>query len=141
MKAWRRIFAAVIALAGAFFVAANLLLYHLNTPENGRPYRVEINRLALQIEQSGLESVDLSQCEFVGSVVKYGGDFYNSDSDYAIREINGELYRFDYSAKNDAGNTQMIAAVNAILAVMTAAVLGMLFYIRSKILRPFDRLT
>lgn len=141
MKAWRGIFAAVIALIGVIFIMANFLLHYLNTEKNGRPYRIEINRLALQIEQNGFESIDLSKCEFVKSIERFGGDFYRSDSDYTMREINGELYRFDYSAKNNTGNAQMILAVNAILAVMTAAVLGILLYIRRKILRPFDRLT
>lgn len=141
MKAWRKIFAAVIAFAAVIFVAANLLLRYLNVSENGRPHRVEINRLALQIEQSGLESVDLSQCEFVYNIAGFDGDFYGFDGDCSMREINGELYRFDYRAKNNTLNEQIIIAVNVILAVMTAAVFGVLFYIRAKILRPFERLT
>ena len=131
----------VIALVAAIFAAANLLLHYLNSPENGRPHRVEINRLALQIEQDGLESVDLSQCEFVCNIAEFGENFYDPQSDYSIREINGKLYRFDYKAKNDSGNTQMVIAVNVILAVMTAAVFGILLYVRGKILRPFERLT
>lgn len=140
MKAWRKIFALVTALSAVIFASANLLLYSLNSPENGRPHRVEINRLALQIEQNGLESADLSRCEFVYRIAAYDEDFFNSDSDYLIREINGELYRFDYRVKNNSSNTQ-IAAVNVILAVMTAMVFGILFYVRGKILRPFERLT
>ena len=119
MRAWRKIFALVVALAAAIFAAANLLLYNINAPENGRPHRVEINRLALEIEESGLENVDLSQCEFVYNIAEFSEDFYDAQGDYSIREIN----------------------VNIILAVMTAAVLGVLFYVRVKILRPFERLT
>ncbi|MDE7361950.1 MAG: HAMP domain-containing histidine kinase [Oscillospiraceae bacterium] len=141
MRAWRRIFALVTALAAAIFVSANLLLHYLNAPENGRPHRVEINRLALQIERDGLESVDLSQCEFVCNIAQFGDNFYDPQSDYMIREINGRLYRFDYIAKNDSENTKIIIAVNVILAVMTAAVFGILLYVRGKILRPFERLT
>ncbi|MDE7398874.1 MAG: HAMP domain-containing histidine kinase [Oscillospiraceae bacterium] len=141
MRAWNKIFAVVSVIVILIFSAAYLLLRNLNAPENGRPYRVEINRLALQIKQGGLQSADLSQCEFVYNISKFGEDFYNTDGDYSIREINGELYRFDYRTGNDSSNTETIVIVNAILGVMTAVTFGVLIYIREKILRPFDRLT
>ncbi len=141
MKAWRKIFALVITLVTVIFVMANLLLHYLDSPENGRPHRVEINRLALQIEQGGLENVDLTQCEFVYNIAEFGEDFYDPEDDYSIREINGELYRFDYRTKNNSLNGSIVAAVNIILAAMTAAVFGILFFVRGKILRPFERLT
>lgn len=141
MKAWRKIFALVITLVTVIFVMANLLLHYLDSPENGRPHRVEINRLALQIEQGGLENVDLTQCEFVYNIAEFGEDFYDPENDYSIREINGELYRFDYRTKNNSLNVRIVAAVNIILAAMTAAVFGILFFVRGKILRPFERLT
>lgn len=131
----------VIALAAVIFAAANLLLHYLNAPENGRPHRVEINRLALLIEQNGVEDIDLSECEFVYNIEEYGADFYDPQSDYSIREINGKLYRFDYRTRNDLVSTRIIIAVNVILLVMTAAVSGILLYVRGKILRPFERLT
>lgn len=140
MKAWRKIFVAVILLVSVIFVVANLLLYRQHSGE-GRPYRIEINRIALQIEENGLECVDLSLCEYVWNVVEKGDDFYNSESDYAIRVIHGKRYRFDYSAKNNAVNIQSVIILNAALAVMTAVVLGVFLYVRRKILRPFERLT
>lgn len=141
MKAWRKIFALVITLVTVIFVMANLLLHYLDSPENGRPHRVEINRLALQIEQGGLENVDLTQCEFVYNIAEFSEDFYDPEGDYSIREINGELYRFDYRTKNNSLNVRIVAAVNVILAAMTAAIFGILFFVRGKILRPFEHLT
>ena len=141
MRAWRKIFAVSAVLAALIFIAANLLLKNLNSSENGRPYRVEINRLAFLIEQNGIENIDLSQYEFVYNIAEYGEDFYNSPSDYLVREINGVLYRFDYVTKKETVNAKIIIAVNIILSVMTAAMFGLLIYIRSKILSPFERLT
>lgn len=141
MRARRKIFAAVIALVAAIFIASNLLLSNLISPENSRPHRVEINRLALQIEQSGFDSVDLNECEFVYNIEKFGDDFFNANCDYVIREINGELYRFDYFAKNNSKNTQIIITVNAILLIMTLLIFAILLFVRNKILRPFDQLT
>lgn len=123
------------------FVCANLILYHWNLPENGRPYRVEINRLALAIEENGLENVDLSQYQYVYHVEPCGEHFYDSDSDYSIREIDGKLYRFDYAADENGKPRQIILTVNVFLTVVTAAVFAILFYVRAKILHPFERLS
>ncbi len=141
MRAWRKFFTLVIVLVAAVFIAANWLLHYLNIPENGRPHRVEINRLALQIELNGFKNVDLSECEFVYNISEFGADFYDTAGDYLIREINGELYRFDYRKKNSPVNAQAAITVNAILAVMTAVVFGILLFVRGKIIRPFERLT
>lgn len=141
MRAWNKIFAIISVIVVLVFFAANLLLRNLNAPQNGRPYRVEINRLALQIEQNGPQSADLSQCEFVYNIASFSEDFFDTDGDYSVREINSELYRFDYRTRNDSSNTETIVIVNAILGVMAAVTFGVLIYIREKILRPFDRLT
>ncbi len=141
MRAWRKFFTLVIVLVAAVFIAANWLLHYLNIPENGRPHRVEINRLALQIELNGFKNVDLSECEFVYNISEFGADFYDTAGDYLIREINGELYRFDYRKKNSPVNAQAAITVNVILAVMTAVVFGILLFVRGKIIRPFERLT
>lgn len=140
MRAWRRIFSVTAVVVIVIFVSANLILNNMKPSENGRPYRVEINRLALKIEQDGSENIDLSECEFVYNIEKFGEGFYDSANDYSIREISGELYRFDYRAKNDLSNAETIVIVNIFLGVMTAAVFGILLYVRKEILRPFERL-
>lgn len=141
MSSFRKLLAAVLTLITAAFIAANLYLTISKTPEDGRPYRVEINRLALEIQEHGLEKTDLSQCKYVYHIAENGDGFYNSDSDYMIREINGILYRFDYNAGRHRDGLKLYFAVNIILTVMSAIILGILFYIRAKILRPFERLT
>lgn len=143
MRAWRNLFLTVIGVMAVIFPAVNLLLLR-NAPDEGRPYRVEINRLALQIEQEGFERLDLSQCEYVYHVEPYGDDdddFYDSESDHAIRTINGNLYRFDYVFGNSTTNTSMIIFVNTVFIFLSLLVLGLLLYVRAKILRPFDELT
>ncbi len=138
MKSFDRVFAAVIALVLVIFVAANaLILWESNNA--GRPYRVEISRLAREIEENGISGLDLSACDYVTNVERYGEDFYNSDSDYMIREIGGELYRFDYTvSRSEKGG--FILAVDLIMAVMAAVIIGVMIFIRQKILAPFDKL-
>ena len=141
MRAFGKMVCTVSVLFAMIFMVANFIMIHWNISGNGRPHRVEVNRIALAIEQNGFQNVDLSQCEYVFCVEKCGDDFYDSDSDYSIREIDGELYRFEYTAKTETYSRRIILAVNIILAVVTAAVFAILFYIRAKILRPFERLT
>lgn len=142
MRAWKRLFAAAAACILSVFILANLALYHRTVPEKGRPYRVEINRLALLIQESGPEGIDLSRCEYVKRVTEDDGreDFYLSDSDYVIRKIGGRLYRFDYAVKSGRPVTRAFLVLNGALAVMTAAVIAVLFYVRRKILKPFESL-
>lgn len=141
MRAFGKIFCAVSLLFIMLFILANLILFHRDSPENGRPYRVEINRLALAIEENGPENIDLSQCEYVYHIEPFGDHFFDGDSDYSVREISGELYRFDYAVKDSVKPRQVILTVNVILAVAMAAVFAILFYIRAKILLPFERLS
>lgn len=124
----------------AVFALANLLLNVYCQPENGRPYRVEINRLALRIAESGIESVDLSECAYVTGIAEFGEGFYDAADDYVIREINGNLYRFDYSVNQSYNHSVPVLIVNIVLGA--AVVVAVVFlYIRAQILRPFERLT
>lgn len=140
MSAWRKMVAAVVAFSAIAFLLANLALRDDEAVENGRPYRVEINRLAREIGEKGPEGVDLSRCEYVYNVESLEEAAVWSDSDHAVREIGGKLYRFDYVSKSDVKSSRRILLVNVGLACVTAFVLGTLLYVRAKILRPFQRL-
>lgn len=137
MKAFNRISALVIMVILAVFIGANVLLL-MDHGDSGRPYRVEISRLVREMENGG--TPDLSACAYVSAVVEYGEDFYNSDSDYVIHEIGGELFRFDYRTGGD-DRTGLIVTVNTILGIMAATILVVMLYIRFKILQPFEKLT
>lgn len=131
----------VCVLTAIVFAAANVTLSGIKTHGSGRPYRVEINRLALEIEENGIENVGVSECEYVYNIEEYGGGFYDFDGDYSIREIDGRLYRFDYRAENGSLSLRTTVVVNVILGVMALLMFGVLFYVRTEILRPFERLT
>ena len=145
MKAFNKIFAAVIGVLTVLFAAANILLAAEADSGGGRPYRVEINRLVRQIETDG--HADISGCEYVTNIERYGESFYeafgthDSDSDYAVRKINGELYRFDYKTDGGSCRTRLIVTVNVILGVMAAVIISVMLYIKFSILAPFERLT
>lgn len=141
MKAFNKIFAVVIILLAGIFIVANLLLVSRDTDSVGRPYRVEISRITGEIEQNGIDAVDLSDYEYVTDIRMYGDDFYSSDSDYMISEIGGTLYRFDYTAENKNAIKNTVIMVNIILSVMTIVILSVMLYVKKKILSPFEKLT
>ncbi len=136
MKAFNRIFMTVIVMLTVLFAAANIILA-ADSDSGGRPYRVEINRLVRQIETDG--HADVSGCEYVTNIERYSENFYGTDSDYSVREINGELYRFDYKSGSD--RTRLIVTVNVILGVMAVLIISVMLYIKFNILAPFERLT
>ena len=139
MKAFNKIFAAVIGVLAVLFAAANIILSADYDSGSGRPYRVEINRLALQIETDG--HADISDCKYVTNIEWNSENFYNTDSDYAIRVINGELYRFDYRTDGGSDRTRLIFTVNVILGVMAVLIISVMLYIKFNILAPFEQLT
>ena len=139
MKAFNRIFALVIAVIILIFIGSNILLLTKDTADTGRPYRVEISRLKQDIEKNSLKEIDLSECEYVTGIEKYSDNFYNSESDYVICEINGELYRFDYKT-SQMSNTKNILLINIILGIMSVVIICVMIYIRVKILSPFEKL-
>ncbi len=126
------------AVVIAVFAVANLVLLRDNT-ESGRPYKVEISRIVRDMEDG--DSPDISDCEYVTGVTKYCDDFYNTDSDYVIEEINGTLYRFDYKTDSETDKSRQILTVNIALAALSAVIFAVLIYIRVKILSPFEKLS
>ena len=138
MKAFNRIFSAVAITIILLFVVVNMILAADKT-NGSRQYRVEISRLAREIEANG--SADISECVYVTNIERYGEKFYSTDSDYVIYEINGELYRFDYSANVYSNKAHFAGTVNAVLGVIAILFIAVMLYIKYTILAPFERLS
>ena len=139
MKAFNKIFAAVIAAILILFAAAAVIL-HKDSTGKGRPYLVEVNRLVIALENGNFEPADLEACEHVTSVTPYGEGFYDSHSDYAIRQIGGELYRFDYVTGNGTDKSSLILVVGIAFGIMAVLIITLLLYVKIKILAPFEQL-
>lgn len=138
MKAFNRILSAVAVVVILLFVVVNIILAADKT-DGGRLYRVEISRLVRELEAGG--SADISECEYVTNIERYGESFYSTDSDYVICEINGELYRFDYNTNGYSNKTYLTGIINAALGVMAILLIAVMLYIKFAILAPFERLS
>lgn len=160
MKSFYKFYAVIITGLILIFIAANLFLIRIEKRDSGRPYRVETLRIANEIEQNGLESIQLANYHYIINIEVYHEDapmlsepensvdndtsaknknaFYEGDdNDYLIRQINGTLYRFDYRTPSDERQNSVIMAVNIVLIFMSLIILAILAYIRCKILKPF----
>ncbi len=138
MKAFNRIFSAVTVTIVLLFAIVNMI-FAADKTDGSRQYRVEISRLVHEIETNG--SADISECVYVTNIERYGEKFYSTDSDYAIREISGGLYRFDYNINGYSNKTYFIVIVNAVLGVIAILFIAVMLYIKFAIFAPFERLS
>lgn len=101
---------------------------------------VEVNRIVREIEKSG-DVPNIDKYNTVTGVYKqnWEDDFFVSDSEYVIRVIDGELYRFEYS--EETKETNIMLYVNIALGLFSVFVVGVLFYVRHNIIKPFSQIT
>ena len=140
MKSYNRLMLAVIACLAVIIAAANL--FSGNTEEEaGRGYNVEISRICSQIA-AGSEP-DISGCSYVKSVevLDPGSGRLNTDKNYAVREVEGRLYRFDYEPEQKQEKCHARLVMNMALAAAAVLVISILLYIRRSIIRPFNKLS
>lgn len=146
MKAYNRIIAAVITATLLLIIAADIVLFTDNNGGYEREYRVEISRIAEDIKNNGFNEGVLSECRYVKAVTgfiaeNYDYKIFDTDSDYIIKEINGVLYRFDYTVQSKSDRTAEIIIVNIFFTISAAVLIGVLIYIKAKILSPFEKLS
>jgi len=139
MKSFDKLIVIFIVLTAAMFTALNFVLLS-SERDVGALHNVEINRVMHVISDSG-EIPDTSGYETIlGVYAQSGGsEFFVSENDYVIREINGRLYRIEYEEKRDNGST--VLYVNITAGVFAAAVFALLIYIRHNIIKPFARMS
>ena len=132
----------VIAIASVFIIFAFAVVNFIPelSDDSSSILNVEINRIVREIEESG-DVPDADKYTSVTGIYKHSGDedFFVSESEYVIREIDGELYRIEYFEQIE--NTNEVLYVNIALGVFSLFVLLVLFYIRQNIIKPFSQIT
>lgn len=144
MKTYNRIFVTVVGIMIAVFTVCNICILSFNENNSGGEYRVEAERVANQIEQSGYDSLKLSEYNTITSVEVLSDrdekKFFETDSDYLIKKINGRLYRIEYRSQGNDFKHSIIVQVNFFLLIMSVVIIVVMLFIRQKILKPFDEL-
>lgn len=147
MRRWDRILLMTVCVMAVVIVGANFLLLMERGKTEGRRYRVEANRVVEKIREKGLSDVKTSEYETITEVVPLSSmadrekSFFEGEGeDYLIREVNGTYYRIEYRSDVPESSGHTIVVMNFVLAAMSFFLLGVLFFIRQKILKPFSSL-
>ena len=136
MKGFDRLIAFTAAVVLLFFVIINVVPVSEN--DTAELHNVEINRVVRVMTDTG-NMPDVGAYETIIGIYSQsdGGDLYNSANEYVIREINGKLYRIEYSEKHkDSGRLY----VNAAAAFFAVLLLGMMIYLRHTVIKPFNEI-
>ena len=138
MKSFNKVIAVALAVIVLAFAAVNLIPMLLK--ESASILKVEVGRVVREIEKSG-SLPDPDNYSTILGIYKQSGsdDFFVSNNEYVIREIDGELYRIEYAEQGEQSRTMLY--VNIALAVFALFVIALLFYIRHNIIKPFDKIT
>ena len=138
MKNYNKIIVIAFTAIVLMFVALNITPKLIK--ENTSILNVEISRIVREIERTG-NIPDANNYRTISRIEKQtdGENFFESKSEYVIREVDGTLYRFEYIEGNQ--NNKKILYINIVLGVFSLVVLIILFYIRYSILKPFAQIT
>ncbi|MEE1076415.1 MAG: HAMP domain-containing sensor histidine kinase [Acutalibacteraceae bacterium] len=138
MKSYNKIIAFTVVFIIALFAVVNIIPNA--SKEKTSILKVEINRVVREITETGKISEPDKYSTILG-IYQEGTqkDFFISENDYIIRDIDGKLYRIEYLEDTEPVNQMLY--INITLAVFSLFVLLVLFYIRHNILKPFVRIT
>ncbi|MBR3667545.1 MAG: HAMP domain-containing histidine kinase [Ruminococcus sp.] len=140
MKGFNRIIAAAVIIMAAFIVVLDGVM--LKSEKLSQPlYKVEVSRIERELSQGA--QVSAEDYPHITGIYSYDGspDFYSSDGEYLIREINGQLWRIDYTDSEPHSSGRTFVLMNVFLAAFAAAVIGILLYIRRSIIKPFNEIS
>ncbi len=131
----------IIAVAADFVVRAkNDKLVNL--------YKIEINRVEQELRKTSDTSVtdmDLSAFKTITGVVmltdENADSFYESDNNYKIADIDGKLYRIEYTIDLSGEKRSMLRVTHIVIALMLAAAVLVMVYIYSVLIRHFNKIS
>lgn len=145
MKSINKIFAAAAIAFAVVFVAVNLYLMGVQSPES-KLYLVEIKRLSEEIEAGGFSPESVDKYAAVSAVTMLSSTdeesfFAGGGLPYEIRRIGGEYYRFDYINNDNGAFKSAVAGANIALGALAAITAAVLVYLKIKLIKPFHSLS
>ena len=140
-------------------VAASTLFYARSKSSDFlNLYKIEINRVENELKESNDSSFipDISKYETITGVYRYVSNqdnvdeqnedmsrakFFDTTQNYHISDINGNLYRIEYSIDLSKERNNLFRSSIAIIAIVFATVALFLIYIYMTIIRTFNRIS
>lgn len=140
MKVFDRFIVTVMFIMFLAVISINLIVFGMGANYN-KLYKVEINRI--EQELSNGNEVNSENYDTILGIYKFNeaDDFYTSQNEYVIREINSELYRIEYDDRFSSDNFKLPIAVNIASGIILLITLIVLLYIRYNIVKPFTEIS
>lgn len=117
--------------------------YMLSRTQNSsaKQYLVDAERIVIAMENGS--EIDPDDYPEVTAVTAYDGDseLFSRKGEYIVREINGRLYRIDYTDNSGHSLAYAKKLLNIIMGVGTLMLAGTMIYLRRTIIKPFTRIS
>jgi len=138
LNKYKRFALSFILIEIAVLIIAVIITGDGSKGENTKQYNVDISRIAGRMEKGEtIEDINLEEYENVISADKYDDSvIYNYE--YVIKKVNGELYCFQYTDKQ---NDSRVIILIILLAGIILANIILFIYIGRKILMPFNSMS
>jgi len=123
----------VLLLEVLLAIGSNFLFLRVMEQDDGREYRVEIERVSRQIRNG--EEPDISALQYVKSVERFDTSVIGNDDYTAAIGPDGTVYRINY--RMDKSERNGLLVINLIWGVVILLTILVGVYIYRKILKPF----
>lgn len=115
----------------------NVLYLYQNKNNSGKMYRVEADRVALELKENTPEEINLTKYDTIIAVSYFNPEDV-CNNDYVVEEADGKLYRIEYRRTKDYSVLIYMNVANTGMLVFT---LILLIYLDKKILKPFHTMS
>lgn len=138
-----KLFVGIIGLAELILILLcnGLYLWGRDDGDN-RMYRVEANRVALEIQKQNMTEEEIAAMDLsVYDTIVRVSEFHSEDvcnNDYVVEEAGGRLYRIEYRAQQES---YALFYINGALSVMVLITAVVLFYVYRKVIKPFHAMS
>jgi len=149
MKFFDKMCISILIFTIAIITFINIYYFTYNTTSEEKPHNVEIARLEAHIKNDYITNsknlpdiIKKHKCKYVKSIILCENSEQLTSAgkyNYCLKEINGNLYRFEYITENER-NIKLIILLNVSLIFVCAVTIGILIYVRKEILTPFLKL-
>lgn len=138
MKSYNKFIAIIMVIIIALFAVVNLIPVMIR--KEASIVKVEISRVVREITESD-KIPNIDKYSTILGVYEKGSqeDFFKSENNYVIREIDNKIYRIEYF-ENTNSKKEMLY-INIALGLFSLSILSTFIYIQHNILKPYSRIT
>lgn len=149
MSRFKQFAGLIIIVEIMLVIFCNGLYLYGHQTNTGRLYRVETNRVAMELQENAMElqergvegvnlaDIDLSDYQSIVRVSEFqAGEVCNND--YVVEEVNGKLYRIEYRIES---NFSALIYMNVACLGMLLVTGVVLLYVYKKVLKPFQSMS